>query len=85
MKNLRKWGQPSWSPVANTLAYSTEGPGGGYAPDMNLKLASLVNGEVKLTALLPEGHKTSASRPPVDGRCSLTTIVFAYIHIDQYN
>lgn len=31
----------AWSPAANVLAYSTQGPGGGYAPDMNLKLATI--------------------------------------------
>jgi len=47
-------GTPAWSSAANTLAYSTDGPGGGYAPDMNLKLATIVDGKVKVTALLPD-------------------------------
>jgi len=37
-------GTPAWSPQTNSLAYSTTGPGGGYAPDGNLKIASIENG-----------------------------------------
>ncbi|QGP91306.1 hypothetical protein MGLY_06370 [Neomoorella glycerini] len=47
-------GQPAWSPQENTLVYSTQGPGGGYAPDMNLKLAAIEDGQAKVTALLPD-------------------------------
>ncbi|MDK2895750.1 MAG: hypothetical protein PWQ98_1877 [Moorella sp. (in: firmicutes)] len=47
-------GQPAWSPCENTLAYSTGGPGGGYAPDMNLKLATIKDGRVQVMALLPD-------------------------------
>ncbi|CEP69098.1 Six-bladed beta-propeller, TolB-like [Moorella glycerini] len=47
-------GQPAWSPCENTLAYSTGGPGGGYAPDMNLKLATIKDGRVQVIALLPD-------------------------------
>ncbi|WP_258358536.1 stalk domain-containing protein [Moorella sulfitireducens] len=47
----------AWSPVANILAYSTQGPGGGYAPDMNLKLAAIKDDGVQITALLPDGSE----------------------------
>ncbi|HHW43790.1 MAG TPA: hypothetical protein GXX25_08280 [Desulfotomaculum sp.] len=44
----------AWSPRDNVLAYSTQGPGGGYAPDGNLKLASLNDGKAAITTLLPD-------------------------------
>ncbi|MDN5362282.1 MAG: hypothetical protein PWP70_1329, partial [Moorella sp. (in: firmicutes)] len=44
----------AWSPMADVLAYSTQGPGGGYAPDMNLKLATIAGGRAQVTALLPD-------------------------------
>ncbi len=47
-------GQPSWSPLANTLLYSTMAPGENYQPDMNLKLAALESGKVLTTTLLPD-------------------------------
>ena len=47
-------GTPAWSPVTNALAYSTTGPGGGYAPDGNLKIATMENGRAAVSALLPD-------------------------------
>ncbi|MGI9950961.1 stalk domain-containing protein [Moorellaceae bacterium AZ2] len=47
-------GEPAWSPVANVLSYSTQGPGGGYAPDMNLKLATIEEGGTRVVRLLPD-------------------------------
>jgi len=44
----------AWSPTAGVLAYSTQGPGGGYAPDLNLKLAAIASGQAQVTALLPD-------------------------------
>lgn len=44
----------AWSPEANILAYSTQGPEGGYAPDMNLKLAAIKDGKAEVTALIPD-------------------------------
>ncbi|WP_406676891.1 stalk domain-containing protein [Neomoorella carbonis] len=44
----------AWSPAASILAYSTQGPAGGYAPDMNLKLAAIESGKAKVTALIPD-------------------------------
>ncbi|WP_338827032.1 stalk domain-containing protein [Neomoorella thermoacetica] len=44
----------SWSPVDSILAYSTQGPGGGYAPDMNLRLAAIESGQARLTTLIPD-------------------------------
>lgn len=47
----------AWSPKANILAYSTQGPGGGYGPDMNLKMAAIEGGKVNATALLPDNSE----------------------------
>lgn len=46
--------EAAWSPAADVLAYSTQGPAGGYAPDMNLKLAAIEGGRAKVTPLLPD-------------------------------
>ena len=51
--------EAAWSPVANILAYTTQGPGGGYAPDMNLKLAAIQDdASARITTLLPDGSET---------------------------
>ncbi|MDI6907698.1 MAG: stalk domain-containing protein [Thermoanaerobacterales bacterium] len=46
---------PGWSPKANIIAFSTQGSGGDYARDGNLKIASLEdNGRVTVSELLPD-------------------------------
>lgn len=50
--------EAAWSPVANILAYTTQGPGGGYAPDMNLKLAAIQDdASARIKNLLPDGSE----------------------------
>lgn len=47
-------GEPQWSPRENILAYSTQAPGADYAPDGNLKLATVTEKGVQAKLLLPD-------------------------------
>ncbi|MBC7336025.1 MAG: PD40 domain-containing protein, partial [Clostridia bacterium] len=64
----------AWSPQANLLAYSTQGPGGGYAPDGNLKIATIGAGGAKATALITGGEPVEDFAWSPDGQSLVVSL-----------
>ncbi|SMB99605.1 Copper amine oxidase N-terminal domain-containing protein [Thermanaeromonas toyohensis ToBE] len=60
------WGRPSWSPVANKIAFSTQEPGDN--PDYNLKIATLAGDKVTVEILLPDKSRVIDYAWAPDGR-----------------
>jgi len=64
----------AWSPQANLLAYSTQGPEGGYAPDGNLKIATVEPGGAKTAALIPGGEPVEEFAWSPDGQSLVVSL-----------